>query len=244
MKVAELLSRLADADPDAIVLLLPSYADLTETEELDDVVLIGEPWTCERHRQDDGSTTDVHHPAGHGYTIGWNVETDESWTEHVVILSPQSGDIEARLQLESELRSDAASFEDNIREQALQARRQMVADGRLLTADEFRARLGIRKKRFGRMLEDGEVFALDVDGTDYFPALLADKRLNRKRLRAICYIIAPAPPWSRLDFLWSRNGSLGNKSPLDMLGGDADYLLLRKLAEAWAAEYSRTAVKL
>lgn len=244
MKVAELLTCLKDADRDAVVLLLPRYADFTETEELVDVALIAEPWTCERHREADGSTTDVHHPSSRVYATGWKAGTDESWTEHVVILSPQSGDIEAQRRADLETKSHAATFEDRIREQALQARRQMVADGRLLPAEDFRVRLGISKKRFGRLLDDGEVFGLDVDGIDYFPSLLADPRLDHKRLQAVCRIIAPAPPGSRLDFFSSPHGALGAKSPLQMLHDDRDYKRLREIAEKWAAQYSRTSVTL
>jgi hypothetical protein len=225
-------------------LLLPRYTDLTETEELDGVVLIGEPWTCERHRDADGTTTDVYHPSSHGPTIGWDAATDESWSERVVILSPQSGDIEARLRADDEALSDAASLADYLHKQALETRRHMVAEGQLLSADEICARLGISRKRFGRTLADGELFGLDVDGTDYFPALLADRQLDRKRLRAICDIIVPAPTESRVDFLMSRRGSLVDRSPLEILRDDADYWLLRKVAKAWAAEYSRTAVRL
>ncbi|SIT39479.1 conserved hypothetical protein [Paraburkholderia piptadeniae] len=244
MKVAELLLRLKDAEPEAVVLLLPNYADYSEAEELNDVVLIAEPWTCERHHKADGTATDVHHPASHGHTLGCDDATDESWSEHVVILSPQLGSIEAKNSGVEKSASDTASLEDSIREQALQTRRHMVVEGQLLSADEFCARLGISKKRFGRMLADGELFGLDVDGTDYFPALLADSRLNAKRLQAICRIIVPAPAGSRHDFLSSPHGALGAKIPLHMLDDDRDYKRLREVAEAWAAQYSRTSITL
>ncbi|MCG5078501.1 hypothetical protein [Paraburkholderia tagetis] len=244
MKVAELLTRLKDADPDAVVLLLPRYADFKNTQELVDVVLIAKPWTCERHREADGSTTDVHHPASHGYSIGCNAETDESWTEQVVTLSSQSGSIEAKHSGVEKSASDTASLEDDIREQTCQVRRQMIAEGGLLPADEFCARLGISKKRFNHLLADGSVFGLDVDGTNYFPALLADPELDRERLQAICKIIASAPAGSRLDFLSTPHGALGANTPLQMLNDDRDCKRLREVAEAWAAQYSRTSVKM
>jgi hypothetical protein len=179
MKVSELLLRLNDASPDAVVLLLPSYSNYTEVEELRDVASVAEPWMCERHRDVDGTTTEVHHPAGRGYTLDGDAATDESWPEHVVILSPQPS-----------------------------------------------------------------IFGVDVDGHLCYPALLAASRHKRKRLQAICRIIVPAPPESRQDFLWSARGSLGGRSPLQMLDDDNDYRRLRDLAKAWAAEYSRTSVKL
>ncbi len=83
-----------------------------------------------------------------------------------------------------------------------------------------------------------------VDNVTYYPALLADPALDRKRLQEICRIIAPAPPESRLDFLSAPRGSLGNRSPLQMLGDDVDFKRLRQAAVAWAAEWSRTVVRM
>jgi len=63
-------------------------------------------------------------------------------------------------------------------------------------------------------------------------------------LQAICRIIAPAPPDSRLGFLTSRRGSLGDRRPLEMFESDDDFKTLKRLAAAWAAEWSRTVVKM
>jgi len=137
---------------------------------------------------------------------------------------------------------------DTLREhlwrQALDGRREMIANGELLSPADFRARLGASDKRLARLLDDGSVFAVEVDGVQYVPAVLADPSLNRKRLQAICQLIVPAPPMSRLDFLLSLNGSLGDRRPLDMLEDDNDFKSLTPLAEAWAAQWSRTAVRL
>ncbi|MET3243476.1 hypothetical protein ABIE53_000221 [Burkholderia sp. OAS925] len=133
---------------------------------------------------------------------------------------------------------------DHLLQQALEARREMIANGELLSPADFRARLGASDKRLARLLDDGSVFAVEVDGVQYVPAVLADPSLNRKRLQAICQLIVPAPPMSRLDFLLSLNGSLGDRRPLDMLEDDNDFKSLTRLAEAWAAQWSRTAVRL
>jgi hypothetical protein len=47
---------------------------------------------------------------------------------------------------------------------------------------------------------------------------------------------------NRLNFLSSRRGSLGNRSPLQILDDDDDFKRLRQATAAWAAEWSRTAV--
>ncbi|MFM0033940.1 hypothetical protein [Paraburkholderia strydomiana] len=136
---------------------------------------------------------------------------------------------------------------DTLREhlwrQALDGRREMIANGELLSPADFRARLGASDKRLARLLDDGSVFAVEVDGVQYVPAVLADPSLNRKRLQAICQLIVPAPPMSRLDFLVSQNGSLGDRRPLDMLEDDNEFKTLRQAAVAWASQWSRTSVK-
>ncbi|MGF6550728.1 hypothetical protein [Paraburkholderia youngii] len=240
MTVAELLLRLKGARPDAVVVMLASYADLTEAEELGDVAVIAEPWTCERHRTADGIATDVRYPAGHGPTLGWNAATDEMWTEHVVILSPQPVHTGVRLKEEPEL-PDTRVPRDMFREQVKQARRELVSDGTLLSEAELRDRLGVSKALFTRMCAEGAIFGVDVDGDLCYPALLADARYNRERIQEICRIIVPAGE-SRLDFLCSRRGNLGDRSPLEMLDDEADFAQLRRVARAWAAEFSRTVV--
>jgi hypothetical protein len=137
-----------------------------------------------------------------------------------------------------------AILRENLWQQATSARREMVASGELIPEDEFLARLNVTKRRLNKLLADGSIFTLEVDGAVYYPALLADPVHNRQRLQVICRIIAPAPADSRLGFLTSRRGSLGDRSPLDMLDSDDDFKALSRRAAAWAAEWSRTAVKL
>ncbi|MGY6157345.1 hypothetical protein [Paraburkholderia graminis] len=136
---------------------------------------------------------------------------------------------------------------DTLREhlwrQALEARREMVTSGELLTPGDFREVIGATEKRLSQLLDNNSVFAVEVDGVQYVPAVLANPSLNSKRLQAICQLIVPAPPFSRLDFLVSQNGSLGDRRPLDMLEDDNDFKTLRQAAVAWASQWSRTSVK-
>jgi len=120
----------------------------------------------------------------------------------------------------------------------------MLASGELILEDEFLKRLCVTKQRLSSLLADGSIFTLEVDGAVYYPALLADPVHNRQRLQVICQIIAPAPADSRLGFLTSRRGSLGDRSPLDMLDSDDDFKALSRRAAAWTAEWSRTVVKI
>ncbi|PRX33449.1 hypothetical protein B0G75_103677 [Paraburkholderia sp. BL18I3N2] len=128
--------------------------------------------------------------------------------------------------------------------QALDGRRAMIASGELLPPTEFRRRIGVTEKRLEKLLNDGSLFSVEVDGVQYVPAVLAGAAHNLRRLQTICRVIASAPPLSRLDFLTSRNGTLADQRPLDMLKDNADFKTLRQAAAAWAAEWSRTVVKL
>jgi hypothetical protein len=87
------------------------------------------------------------------------------------------------------------------------------------------------------------VFFVEVDGVHFYPALLVDTAFDLRRLRGVCRIVWPAEPMSRLDFLTSPQGSLGDMSPLEAMRTDAGYRKTLEVARAWAAEWSRTMVR-
>ncbi|MGF6808573.1 hypothetical protein OKW30_003699 [Paraburkholderia sp. Clong3] len=134
------------------------------------------------------------------------------------------------------------TFREEIERQALIARREMVRSRELLASSEFCERLGVSEKRLARMVATGSAFSIEVDGVEYFPALLADPSVDRKRLQSVCRILVPAPPNCRLDYLCSRQGNLGAVTPLEALADDRSYRQLREMARAYAAEWSRTVV--
>jgi hypothetical protein len=133
---------------------------------------------------------------------------------------------------------------EHLWQQVLAARREIIANGELLIPSDFRKRIGVTEKQLALLLEDGSVFTVEVDEASYIPALLADPAANRKRLQTICRIIVPAEPMSRLGFLSSPRGSLGGRRPVEMLDDDVDFKSVRRIAAAWAAEWSRTVVKM
>jgi hypothetical protein len=128
--------------------------------------------------------------------------------------------------------------------QVLVGRRALIAKGELLTPVDFKKRMRVSEKRLARLADEGSVFALEVDESEYFPALLTDPNLDQERLQAICRIIQPAPADSRLDFLTSQDGCLDDRRPLDMLESDEDFKSLKRVATGWAAAWWRTAVTL
>ncbi|MDY7786955.1 MULTISPECIES: hypothetical protein [Burkholderia cepacia complex] len=136
------------------------------------------------------------------------------------------------------------TFRDEIHRQAQTARREMVRTKQLMTLNEFCERLGVSERRLTQMVAVGSAFSIAVDGVEYLPALLADPTVDRKRLQSVCRILAPAPPECRLDYLSSRQGNLGDITPLEALADEKNYRRLREMARAWAAEWSRTTVQI
>ncbi|MFL9898957.1 hypothetical protein PQR71_12470 [Paraburkholderia fungorum] len=149
---------------------------------------------------------------------------------------------EAFLEAGQDVGGDISS--EDVWQQALTWRRKMVADGELISEADFRQRLGLTQRRLSKLLADGSVFTQEVDNVEYYPALLAEPGIDHKRLQAICRMLVPAPVECRLDFLSSTRGSLGGRSPTQMLDDDGDFKRVQRSASAWAAEWSRTAVKL
>ncbi|NYH24189.1 hypothetical protein [Paraburkholderia bryophila] len=137
-----------------------------------------------------------------------------------------------------------AALREHLWQQARLARRAMIATGDLITPADFRRQIGVSETQLAALIADGSVFIVEVDGDSYIPALLAHTAHNRERLQTICRIIVPAPPMSRLDFLTSQQGSLSERRPFEMLDDARDFSLLRRTAAAWAAEWSRTSVKI
>jgi len=88
VNVRDLMSRLGDADEDAVVLYLQEGADPSEANEICHVELVSALWTCECQIRSDASTKYIHHPASHGFSIGWNSTSDSYHPEYVFILGP------------------------------------------------------------------------------------------------------------------------------------------------------------
>ncbi|REG59667.1 hypothetical protein B0G80_2438 [Paraburkholderia sp. BL6669N2] len=134
------------------------------------------------------------------------------------------------------------TFSDEIEQQALAARRQMLRSGELLKEDEFRDQLRVSSGQLARMVARGSVFTIEVDGVHYFPSLLAATDIDLKRLYAVCRLLGPAPPSCRLGYLSSRHVNIGGISPLEAICDEREYRLLRRMARAYAAEWVRTVV--
>ncbi|MPW18930.1 hypothetical protein GCT13_19010 [Paraburkholderia sp. CNPSo 3157] len=241
MKVADLIARLKEVPPESVVLLLPANGSESLIDELGQVYVPNREWTCERQYREDGKSTDYRHPFNTGMTYGFNVEKDEAWKERVVVLAPIDENLD-QIFPDSDTVQSASALRDELREQAMHARRAMVESGELLPEANFRAALAVSESTLTAWIEKGSVFGIRVDDTVAYPRLFCDSRVNRKLLFKIARMLVPAPPDARLDFLTTRSGALGGRVPIKMLRKKRNYRRVRDFAAAWASEFSRTVV--
>jgi hypothetical protein len=149
---------------------------------------------------------------------------------------------EAFREADQDISGDISS--EDVLQEALTARREMVANGELISEAEFRRRGSLTARRLSVLLADDSVFTVDVDGVQYFAALLAVPARHRRAVYAICRVIATAPSDAWLDFLTSPRESLGDRSPLEVLKSVDGFKIVSQMAGAWAEQWSRTVVKM
>src|SRR5260370_8519042 len=61
---------------------------------------------------------------------------------------------------------------EHLWQQALTARREMVANDELISEADFRHRLHLTQRHLSKLLADGSVFTMRVDDVEYYPPLL------------------------------------------------------------------------
>jgi hypothetical protein len=67
---------------------------------------------------------------------------------------------------------------EHLEQQALVARREMVASGGLIPEGEFLKRLGVTEEPLRSLAADASIFSIAVDGVAYYPALFAESSLG------------------------------------------------------------------
>ena len=106
------------------------------------------------------------------------------------------------------------------RELALRSMGELVRRGALVCAAEFAHALGVTKQAVGKALRHKRVFALEVDGAQYFPAFYLDSELDRRQLAHITETLGDLPGPSKLQFFSTPKHSLGGATPLMALAQD------------------------
>ncbi|MBN3854038.1 hypothetical protein G3N59_11670 [Paraburkholderia sp. Ac-20340] len=104
-----------------------------------------------------------------------------------------------------------------------------------MSSDRFRRKFGLSHARLQDMERRGELFSVPIGNNRYFPAVLADKSLDRHRLRKLLQRLPPAmPSMEKYLLLVSRRGSLADKSPLQSTRRAKRYRIALRVADAEA----------
>jgi hypothetical protein len=124
----------------------------------------------------------------------------------------------------------------------LTLRRQLVLKGVLLNAAQFCLQRGISPPQLAQLERQRTFFAVTVNRKRYFPAVLADRSIDRRRLEKLMRRLTPhVPAMVRFDLLASRRGSLGGKTVLQAMRRGKRYRMALRLADSLANEYRRGA---
>lgn len=118
--------------------------------------------------------------------------------------------------------------------QAAYNRRKLIRTGTLLSARDFCRQRGISRVQLALLLRRQEAFAVTVDHKPYYPALLAGPRPNRRRLTKLLKgLPTGTPPVIKYDLLFARRGSLGDKSPAEVVRRGDGYRRARSFIRSW-----------
>ncbi len=101
---------------------------------------------------------------------------------------------------------------DRARRRGLDALKGMVADGTLISTDEFAGRRSWTTLAMHLATRDGCVFSVPVGGRDYLVAMLAE--LPERFMFDLCSALSPLSPGEQIVFLLRRHGGLGGNTVL------------------------------
>ncbi|MFL9913965.1 hypothetical protein PQR75_00860 [Paraburkholderia fungorum] len=106
---------------------------------------------------------------------------------------------------------------------------------------EFCRRKGISREELLRQERCGDVFSVNIKGQTYYPAVLADKSFEQRRLVKLLRRFGPrVPSMERFLQLVNRRGSLGGKTPLQALRREKRFRLALRIADNLSDEYRRS----
>lgn len=108
----------------------------------------------------------------------------------------------------------AASVAVDPERQVQAERRMLVADGKLLSAAQTWAGLGMTRQALSKAVASGRIFTVDVGAAQYYPAFYLAGDIDRKTLGKMTQCLGGLPGWSKWQFFTTPKASLGNVTPL------------------------------
>lgn len=104
-----------------------------------------------------------------------------------------------------------------IRRATRKERHKLVRRRLLLTSAQLQEKLQLTRQAVSAATRAGRFFTVDVEGRSYYPAFLADGRVDRRVIEAISKSLGQLPGWTKWDFFMSPRGSLGDSTALEAL---------------------------
>ncbi|KXV15626.1 hypothetical protein CR51_02135 [Caballeronia megalochromosomata] len=242
MKVAALISKLSELDPNADVLLLSGSADISGADELRRVEE-QDDWRCEVHFRDDGLSQSLYAPSSFGQSIGFDEEYDRTVHGPVVLLAAYDANLDYMYVDDFESQNSRLS-QETLEREILRNRREMLENGILISRELLMRLLDITPEHLDILVEQDRIFAVSVDGVPHYPSVFANPRVNAERLQSICRLLQPISNTCKLDFLLSAWGHLGGRRPIELLDDNKDYKQVRQSAAVRVQESTRTVIKI
>lgn len=102
-------------------------------------------------------------------------------------------------------------------DEAERYRRQLVENGLLIDPQALQRALSLTAGDIADAITEGRLFRVDVGEYQYYPAFFASKTIPLTESQAVAVVLAPLSGWLKWDFFTARRGSLGDRSPLEVL---------------------------
>jgi hypothetical protein len=94
----------------------------------------------------------------------------------------------------------------------------MADKGQLIDPVKFQKLMGWKSRQaVWKAAADNRVFFIEHEAERYFPAFYANPAYQRSHLEAVTKILGDLPGGSKLQFFLTHKGSLGGKTPLEVL---------------------------
>jgi excisionase family DNA binding protein len=98
-----------------------------------------------------------------------------------------------------------------------QNRMSFVISGQLVGFKALRAAQLAACDELTTAIRHGSVFSVTVEGRQYYPAFFVSSGVSLRVFEKIAHALGPMDAWTKWDFFTSRRGSLGDRSPLELL---------------------------
>jgi hypothetical protein len=96
-------------------------------------------------------------------------------------------------------------------------RHQLVDSGLLIDLQSLQEAQSLTTEDIANAVRDGRLFCVDIGEEHYFPAFFASKTIPLAELESVSLTLEPLSGWLKWDFFTAARGSLGDRSPLDIL---------------------------